>query len=647
MKTFGWFKMLLISFFGAVLVLILGKVQPLSSLDNRHADFLTTNYSDTLEPNKDIVVVLINENMLATLPYRSPLDRGMLFDLVSKLLAAKPKAIGLDILFDQSSEPDKDSRLFELFKEHSEKVVVAYADITDGLSEQQQAFEDQYLQDISKAIVVLAQNKADGVVRHYLTQRETNNKPMLVMGRKLAGVTNGRQSNYERIIYQPPTKELPRSYVNYPAHILRALPVLPAPWFKDKYILIGVDLPYTDRYRTPFVAGSGPQGKIPGVLIHAHILDQVLAQASIKEFGLGWQFILSWLAGLLGIFCLILPYNGWLKGLFTVVSVGALFGISAWAFSSLSWLLPFVATLASLLFSMLFGAALLWKTDRKEKQFIYSAWQQYVNPEVVKDLVRHPEKLKPGGEVKELSFIFTDIEGFTSLTENMPVETLSLLLNDYLDRVSAQFFSAGATLDKFVGDAVVGFIGAPFHDEDHANKAVKLALTLDKVCQEFVKEQKQKGLKFGRTRIGVHTGMAIVGNFGGTQFFDYTALGDTVNTASRLEGANKAFNSHVCVSGKTVEHAGDFEFRPMGELFLAGKSNRVYAWEPVQAMSDKCAPLKKYLNAYDILKTGEANAKQAFKELAMHYPNDYAVMCHMERINNGANDTIIDRRKVK
>jgi len=641
MKRIGTRMAAILSLIVTIVILPFTQIPPLHTFEARYSDLLMTFLAKRTEPSQDIVIVKITEDTLAGLPYRSPLDRGFLADIVEKILAANPKAIGIDLLLDQPSEKQKDERLFSLLENNADKVFVVYGDREDGLSEAQVAYEDKVLKNISKAIAVLPKDGSDGVVRHFLEGRVYGETVMPSLAHAVAGTWQNQLSNgYARIVYQHKEDGKPRDFPNYPA---QAVKLLPAEWFKDKYVMIGVDLPFVDRHRTPFTSSRGEaEGLMPGVFIHAHILDQLLAGVRVSEVVGFTGIAMFWLAGFIGLMVVRVRYSIWLRVFLLVASVAAVIFFSVTAFSTFLLLVPTMPMVVTMIASAMLGSAILWQIDRREKRFVRNAWSHYVSPEVVDDMISNPEKMKLGGEQMDVSFIFTDIAGFTAMAENMPVEQLSTILNDYLDRVSAQFVKVGATVDKFVGDAVIGFIGAPIPDKDHPNKAVSLAIEIDNICREFKAELATKGIEFGHTRIGVHSGPAIIGNFGGSNFFDYTALGDTVNTASRLEGANKNFSSHICISGATAGRANAHEFRPLGRLLLAGKTKPVEAFEPVAAIRCEYAPTGVYRNAYSDLDKGTISCLQTFKSLQKKYPEDYLIKCHLTRLMNGQKTTLID-----
>jgi len=270
--------------------------------------------------------------------------------------------------------------------------------------------------------------------------------------------------------------------------------------------------------------------------------------------------------------------------------------------------------------------------DRQQKKFIRQAFSRYISPEIVDQLVQDPSRLSLGGERLEITCVFTDLAGFTSLIEKKdPAEVLPLL-NSYLDGMCKIVREHEGTIDKIVGDALHVFFGAPLQSSDHAQKATACAIAMDAYARKFKESKAARAIDFGGTRIGVHTGPAVVGNFGGDSFFDYTAHGDTVNTAARLESVNRHFGTNICVSAKTVEQCPDNSFRPIGTLVLKGKTESVDAFEPVGGKKSKSKYITEYLKAFELMQSGNLKAAAAFNDISRLYPQDALIAFHTERL---------------
>ena len=207
---------------------------------------------------------------------------------------------------------------------------------------------------------------------------------------------------------------------------------------------------------------------------------------------------------------------------------------------------------------------------------------RYFSPNLAQQLAGDTDAVELAGQRREIATLFTDIASFTALVETLEPDVLGPLLNDYLTGMTDLVFAHEGTVAKIVGDALHVLFGAPGEQPDHAARAVNCALALDEYAQSFRARWHKKGIALGVTRIGVHAGRAIVGNFGGGRFFDYTAYGDTINVAARLEEANKQLGTRICVSATLAGKVKDFRGRPIGDLMLRGRTEAMRALEPLR-----------------------------------------------------------------
>ena len=210
---------------------------------------------------------------------------------------------------------------------------------------------------------------------------------------------------------------------------------------------------------------------------------------------------------------------------------------------------------------------------------------------MIDQIVKDPESLKLGGVRRELSIFFSDLAGFSGISEGLDAEPLTQLLNDYLGDMTTIILDADGTLDKYEGDAIMAFWNAPIEQDDHAARAVRSALR----CQAKLADERESLSARAKApmtmRIGVHTGALVVGNMGSDDRFDYTVLGDAANLASRLEGANKAFGTEILISESTWEQAKradpSLQARPVGLITVVGRTEPVMVYEPVQSHDAK------------------------------------------------------------
>lgn len=252
------------------------------------------------------------------------------------------------------------------------------------------------------------------------------------------------------------------------------------------------------------------------------------------------------------------------------------------------------------LFQYIGITVLKYMREESEKKFIRSAFDKYVSPAVIESMLSDPSRLRLGGEKRELSILFSDIRGFTELSEKVDVKTLTQFLNEYLGAMTEILQSNQGTLDKYIGDAVMGFWGAPLELKNHATLAVKTAVEmvakLDELNLEF---EKKYGLKID-IGIGINSGAVSVGNFGSSKVFEYTVIGDNVNLASRLEGINKYYGTHIIISETTFAQLQPSQFltREVDTVKVKGKQKPVKIYE-VFPDNSAHAPLKQALTPFN------------------------------------------------
>jgi class 3 adenylate cyclase len=217
----------------------------------------------------------------------------------------------------------------------------------------------------------------------------------------------------------------------------------------------------------------------------------------------------------------------------------------------------------------------------------------------------------------------------------LPPAQLGLLLNEYIGGMTEIVFAHDGTVAKVVGDALHVLFGAPTDQPDRAGRAVRCSLELDAFAEDFRTRWRAKGVAFGATRVGVHAGPAIVGNFGGGQYFNYTAYGDAINTAARLEEANKAFGTRVLVSSSVTELMPDFKGRSAGAVLLRGRGAPLDVFEPLTEARHADAATAAYAAAYDKLRARDPAAVAAFAALVGKHKLDPLIGFHLRRLLNG------------
>ena len=272
----------------------------------------------------------------------------------------------------------------------------------------------------------------------------------------------------------------------------------------------------------------------------------------------------------------------------------------------------------------------------------HASLSRYFSPNLALSLAADANALAPGGARREIATLFTDIAGFTPLVETLDPGQLTSLLSGYLEGMTEIVFAHEGTVAKIIGDAIHVLFGAPGDQPDAASRAIACALALDARSEAYRQDWKARGVPLGATRIGVHAGPAIVGNFGGGRLFDYTAYGDTINTAARLEAANKQLGTRICVSGAAVQRAEGFLGRPVGDLVLRGRSEPIRAFEPLPEAERSSPHAAAYLGAFAKLEACDAGALAAFAALIGERPGDALAQYHLKRLLNGGAGTRIE-----
>jgi adenylate cyclase len=634
---------IIIVFATTLLAAALPRIVPgLQLVENWLSDFRFTVLTPPQPPDARIVIVTINEDTLATFPYRSPVDRGFLIKLLNHLAAAKVRAIGIDILFDQPTEPEKDKALKTLIASFPVPVVVANTQAKDVLTEVQKTFLAKFSQGLVSGDVNLIKGVADGAVRGLYVRRPGSRRPQLGFTTALVDALGLPipLKNIELVYRSPPGPGQP-AFKSYPA---QSIQFLPKSWLAGKIVLIGADLPLSDRHRTVFsAAGGAKQGNLSGVRIHAHALSQLLDNRRASTLSIAAKWSLLFGLAVAGMIIALFNASIFTKGIIFLASFMALWIFLLWGYQAYAIPLPFLAPNFALAASMISGIVYLGHDDRVQRKFIQQTFSRYLSPKIVDMLIANPAAMKVGGERRQLTYIFTDLENFTTLTEKSDPQVLVDLLNQYIDGLCTIAFKHQGTVDKIIGDAMCAFFGAPIDQPDHQARAVACALELDRFAQAFAAKNRAEGIDWGTTRIGVHSGVATIGNFGGENFFDYTAFGDMVNTAARLESINKHLGTRICISTVTAEKYPGLKYRPVGHLVLKGKSEKLAAIEPLTGSNNGSnTDISAYMEAFKAMEQGDRHAIDAFQRLVEQNPDDGLSAFHLKRLKSGETGIIID-----
>jgi len=531
-----------------------------------------------------ILLVPYTQDTLSATAKRSPLDRAILARALANLDQMGAKAIGIDILVDQP-QPE-DPQLLSALRNMKTPVWQAYATKLDSGTEiepWQQQFMDNWFRQLAGTQVrptsVRLEDDNDNVMRRWPTL-----PPGLPTFMPLALANARPDLGYTGSVAfrSPPNAE--RAVFNKLQIDLFADPKLSALFaeqVRGRILLIGGDLPDVDRFETP-TSRFGAL-RTSGLEVHASMVAQLMDGKLPGQVGGVGLWALAILVVLCGAFTAMLDVRPWVVAL--VISGQLLFfglapfffewnGIDTYGLPAFGWLggwaLAYAAT----------GAAVR-AAGSEQRRYAQSALGKYLPRDIAAQILRDPAKLSLTGEKRPIFTLFTDIEGFTQLSHKLPPDQVASLLNAYLDGMCDIILDHGGTIDKFVGDAVVAFWGAPIARPDDAERAVNALVAINSFTQDFSEQHTELHERFGRTRAGLHYGDAVVGNFGGEGRLSYTALGDAMNCGSRLEGANKYLKTVALVSEEARSQTSLDIFRPMGRIALSGRETPIVVWEPV------------------------------------------------------------------
>ena len=367
----------------------------------------------------------------------------------------------------------------------------------------------------------------------------------------------------------------------------------PADYFRGKKVFLG--LTAAGLYDLKPTAVSAVTS---GVAVHAATLDALLHGGYLRR--IPTAAVVLFMAVIAATVCgFVLTHTSMLANLILALCMSlAAYGLPALLFNR-GWYLALIPPLAALVTSFAASSIYSYATEGRERRFVRRAFSQYMDETVVAHLLKNPDLIKPGGQRRRVTVFFADIAGFTSIAERFPPEETALMLHDVLNAVSEEVIRHHGVIDKYIGDCVMAFWGAPLESADAGRNACRAALAsleaLGRVNQGFV----ARGLGAISMRVGLHSGDAIVGNLGSDRLFDYTVVGDTVNLASRLESANKYFSTRIMISADTLQDAGDsFLVRELGLIAVKGKLQSVRIYELLAEQESAPEELRQWTGEY-------------------------------------------------
>ncbi len=617
-------------------------------------DYRVFRSAPSVTQDERVLLVAYVDETLISLRKRSPLDRGMLIRALRNLDTMGAKAIGIDILFDQPQ--DEDDELVATLRAMKTPVSVAFThgqatenDIVYAQQEYLEAFLARLDGSSARPASVMTDDNF-GVMRLWPKIRSdlppSLGRAMLTSAgegaRALPGYEGALRFRHPRFDDQPVFTKLQIDLFANPA--LGASPELSAAIAQQvagRYVLIGGDVIDVDRKETPFSRWLPTGDTIdrndtqpPGIEIHATMIAQMLDGAALPRAGRELLWLQALLVVLAAAVTGLLELRTWKMVPLILAQLAAIIGlpfvlqargIDTYLFPSVGPAIGWVIALAAVTSAVRASTAV-------QRRFAHGALGKYLPREMAEEIIEHPERLALHGEKKDIFVLFSDLEGFTKMSHAIPPEMVATLLNRYLDMLSQVVLDHGGVIDKFVGDAVVAFWGAPIARPDDGERAAKAGYAIWQAGEAFRNGVEPGVPPIGKTRVGLHWGEAVVGNFGGHSRIQYTALGDSMNTAARLEAANKALESSVMASREFAERSGLAWWRPMGRVVLRGRASPVELYEPAPGFpgEDRVA----LAEAMALIESDTLAAVAIIAGLVEKHPSDTALANLLHRTRN-------------
>jgi adenylate cyclase len=644
-----------------------------------------------------VVIVEISQESFKSLPEQWPWPRTYFARLVRNLKRAGALAVGIDVIF--SSGDSRDSKNDEDFRRalhETGNIVLAGKLESEQHEYTKRSYDDYdniYIDSLSNVGIVNTRVDADGVLRRYMPFGVDPGKDRRIptFAFSILNVSFNKTSSYTAEIvgnhFQYLDKSIPRYdqtslLVNYygPSGTFRRMKFedilddkdfktveeinlgqdvntfddpdngyLYDGTFRGKIVLVGSTMPEEkDLFSVPIAEGRQEgDNQMYGVEIHANVIQNILDKNFIIReplwitaaivFGLS-LFTFALTAGLKAI---KMQFSALIE-IFSIAVIAAelfiLYWVSLKLFTEQSYLADMMSPFLAIIVSYVGSTVYHYVTERKQKVMIKNMFSHYVNRDVVNELIEHPEKLQLSGERREMTVMFTDIENFTALAEKMKAEKLVAILNDYLNEMTAIVFANSGTVDKYEGDAIMAFWGAPIPQPEHALLACRTAIEMQRSLIGIRQQWRTGGLEPINVRIGINTGEMIVGNVGGSGKFEYTVIGDSVNIGSRLESANKQYKTNIMISDGTYNKVeGRVVARELDMLVVAGKTEPIRVYELIGMLDSNISPeqirfMDYYSKGLTLFRGREwKSAIKEFTKALELFPSDYPSQIYIER----------------
>lgn len=532
-------------------------------------------------PQREFVIVKMDDAATQAMSEASechclaPIDKAWLGDLIASLDSKGVKAIAVDYLLDTWSSPEE----FQDFERRIAGVKAPLIAVVDPARTPGVDFP------VSKKVLysdarALMHIDFDDVIRRY--DPRPSQYPAFATRVAMSVSDKAWPTTPFDIRYRQPDPEVAAENAGAigPSYSAAFVPVLPDALLKDKIAFIGSvtraatedsSTPKEDMHTTPLRFRQGHTQGTPGVEVHVHALSQMLAGDRIIRPGAVWDALMTAVAALAGALLGRSTQRWWISVGIVLLGAATLL-VSAFVFyERLALMVPMTSPLLGFAFGFFILSRLAAAELQNQRAFYSSTLERYLAPQVIDRMVDGREEVKIGAEEREITVMISDLENFSTLVATLPLDTFSEVINEYFDGVIDILWKHEAMIDKMTGDGIIAIFGAPVASNDHADRAIACAREIDLYALEIRERMIARGIKFGYTRMGLSSGIGLVGNFGGERRFNYTAYGEVVVIAARLEAANKTFGTRILFSADTLKLARkDVPIEAVGEIDLKG-----------------------------------------------------------------------------
>ncbi|MDH5751904.1 MAG: adenylate/guanylate cyclase domain-containing protein [Deltaproteobacteria bacterium] len=542
------------------------------NLEYRARDYMFQLRPPQSTASLPIMIVLTDDMAAEPYGFRSPTPRLLLADVVNQLTAKGARCMGLDFLLDRPHVPEHDAALLKALSGANPKPVIV-SPALDSFGEVTRPGFSEVKVDVGGVARVMSLRRNEG--EESFVEAIYRNCYGEVPAWPAFGSPGTILLNY----FGPPS-HLTDQAPTFPVVSAAELPYLPPEMVQGRLVLVGSGMDdLGDIFQTAFSTAASGFKIAFGVELHATALGMLLQGAYLTSPPWAVQAL-----ALLVLFSIValgaLLLRTWMTLLLSVAMTFGWTAYSSISFIGVSQVVPLVLPVFLLWLLFMVCQVMLYLTESRYASFLRGTFSRYISPDVVKEMEQNPDLLNLGGESRRVTILFTDLAGFTSISERLTPHDVVTLLNEHLGAMADIVLTERGTIGAFIGDAVMAYFGAPVPLEEQELHACRSALAMQAAMVELNKEWQARGLSEVRMRIGVHAGEVIIGNVGSEQRQDYTIIGDAVNTAARLEGVNKFFGTGIIVSEDVLSVTnGAFTARELARIVVKGKTRPVAIFE--------------------------------------------------------------------